>query len=235
MKRLLDQVGNLDASEQALAELFASAPKYKPDPFRKRRVLVKVVGSQSSKTPRILRGALITTLLGITATAAAVVGDVVPDWLGGGASEADETVEPAQMAAPPAPVTPRAAPAETPTAEDEAATEPEPPAATTAAPSPRSAPKPAERTRGKSSEDPTQVLEAMRALRAEHDPKKAQGLLSDYMKKHPNGVLAEDALALSIEAATARRDPAAKDYARRYLSAFPNGRYKALATRALER
>jgi hypothetical protein len=99
---------------------------------------------------------------------------------------------------------------------------------------PKSSPKLDERARSKNGEDPTEVLGAMKALRAEHDPAKAQGLLNDYMKRHPNGVLSEDALALSIEAAAARRDPRAKDYARRYLAKFPNGKYSALATRALK-
>jgi hypothetical protein len=84
-------------------------------------------------------------------------------------------------------------------------------------------------------EDPTQVAEAVRALRKQGDPARAQQLLDRYLKSNPRGALAEDALALSIEAAAARKDPRAADYARRYLARYPNGRFRAVAERALAR
>jgi hypothetical protein len=58
-------------------------------------------------------------------------------------------------------------------------------------------------------------------------------LLDDYLQTHPKGQLSEDALALSIEAASAKHDPRATDYARRYLGRFPHGRYRDVAARAL--
>ena len=87
--------------------------------------------------------------------------------------------------------------------------------------------------RPSSSEDPSHVVEAIQALRTDKDPSRAQGLLNDYLKTPPNGVLSEDALALSIEAASAQHDPKAADYAKRYLAKFPHGKYRALASRAL--
>jgi TolA-binding protein len=84
-------------------------------------------------------------------------------------------------------------------------------------------------------EDPTQVAEAVRALRKQGDFARAQALLDQYLKNNPRGALAEDALALSIEAAAARKDPRAADYARRYLARYPNGRFRAVAERALSR
>ncbi|MGA2450634.1 MAG: hypothetical protein ABTD50_18360 [Polyangiaceae bacterium] len=84
-------------------------------------------------------------------------------------------------------------------------------------------------------EDPTPVLEAIAALRDRGDAVRAGALLADHLKAHPRGVLAEDALALSIEAAIARHDArAAFDLGHRYLSQFPNGRYRAFAARASE-
>jgi len=228
MKRLLDQDGSLEAPDLALRGLFASAEPYKADPFRKRRVLVKVLGKQGRRGPRILKGALIAALLGATATAAAVGGGWVDELLFEPGAPPGEEVVPAG----PSPEPAREAPAEAaPQPEAESAAQP----TATAAPAvpQRPAPKPAERPQRKAAEDATQVLDAVKALRAERDPARAQGLLDEYMKSHPNGVLSEDALALSIEAAAARRDPKAKDYARRYLSKFPNGKYRALATRAL--
>ena len=64
------------------------------------------------------------------------------------------------------------------------------------------------------------------------NPEHAQKLLDGYLASHPSGALSEDALALSIEAATARRDPRASEYARRYLAQYPNGRFRQLALRA---
>ena len=43
----------------------------------------------------------------------------------------------------------------------------------------------------------------------------------------------QQALALRIEAAQKRGDPAATRYARDYLARYPRGRYRALANRAL--
>jgi hypothetical protein len=84
-------------------------------------------------------------------------------------------------------------------------------------------------------EDPSQVAEAVRALRKQGDAARAQALLDQYLKANPRGALAEDALALSIEAAAARKDPRATDYARRYLAKYPNGRFKTVAERVLSR
>ena len=83
-------------------------------------------------------------------------------------------------------------------------------------------------------EDPTLVLEAIRALRTQGDAARASGLLSEYLRAHPRGVLSEDALALSIESAIARHDSrAAADLGRRYLAQFPNGRYRAFASQSV--
>ena len=53
------------------------------------------------------------------------------------------------------------------------------------------------------------------------------------MQANPQGALSEEALALSIEAAHARKDPAAKSHARRYLARYPAGRQRRLAERVL--
>jgi len=84
-------------------------------------------------------------------------------------------------------------------------------------------------------EDPTAVLEAIAALRDRGDAARASALLAEHLRAHPRGVLSEDALALAIEAAIARHDTrAAADLGRRYLAQYPNGRYRAFASRATE-
>ena len=47
-------------------------------------------------------------------------------------------------------------------------------------------------------EDASAVSAAMRALRVERNPVRARGLLARYLGEHPNGSLAEEALAMSI-------------------------------------
>ncbi|HEY7374575.1 MAG TPA: hypothetical protein VIF57_20600 [Polyangia bacterium] len=90
------------------------------------------------------------------------------------------------------------------------------------------------RTRPRS-EDPSAVVDAVEALRKQHDPDRAAKLLAGYLAAHPNGALAEEALALSIEAATARHDPAASAFARRYLRDYPTGRFRLTAHAVLDR
>jgi hypothetical protein len=79
--------------------------------------------------------------------------------------------------------------------------------------------------------DVARVHEAAKALRAESDPERALRLLDS--SEEVGGPLAEEALALRIEAATARDDPRAKSLARSYLSRYPSGRYRDLARRTL--
>jgi hypothetical protein len=83
-------------------------------------------------------------------------------------------------------------------------------------------------------EDATGVSAAMRALRVERDPVRARGLLARYLAEHPNGTLAEEALALSIEAALAHRDADVVALANRYLRLYPRGSFQALARQALD-
>jgi outer membrane protein assembly factor BamD (BamD/ComL family) len=79
------------------------------------------------------------------------------------------------------------------------------------------------------------VFDAMRALRREGHPEQAAKLLNDYLRRYPQGSLAEEALALSIEAFTALGDPKAKSLADRYLALYPAGRFRAAAERARAR
>src|SRR5262249_27203642 len=76
---------------------------------------------------------------------------------------------------------------------------------------------------------------AGRALRRQHDPVRAGALIDRYLARFPDGALVEEALALGIEAATARDDVRAADYGARYLERFPSGRFRAAAERARAR
>jgi len=83
-------------------------------------------------------------------------------------------------------------------------------------------------------DDTTPVLEAMRALRVEANPVRARRLLAGYLDRHPAGSLAEEALAMSIEAAVAHRDDDAPALARTYVRRYPAGHFSALARRTLD-
>jgi len=78
-------------------------------------------------------------------------------------------------------------------------------------------------------EDTSVVLEAMRALRLDRNPVRARVLLARYLDRHPTGTLAEEALAMSIEAAVAHHDGDAAALGARYLRLYPNGPFHALA------
>jgi len=76
----------------------------------------------------------------------------------------------------------------------------------------------------------TEVLDALIALRREHDPVRAGTLLARYLSAHPHGALREEALTLAIEAADARGDRAAgAQLAQTYQGEFPAGRFLTFA------
>jgi hypothetical protein len=224
-----------DESEQRLAELFENGEQPEVDPFRKRRILVRIERGEVRRPVFWLRPVLVAALL-LSGTAAFALGrGFVVQSLRPHTEPAGALTAPAAspvVAVAPAPVVHGPAPAE-PEAQAPAAlaaNEPTPPEA--AAGSAKNAHRVSARARP-GSEDPSDVVQAIQALRNDRDPSRAQTLLDDYLQTHPKGQLSEDALALSIEAASAKHDPRAADYARRYLSKFPHGRYRDVALRAL--
>jgi hypothetical protein len=81
-------------------------------------------------------------------------------------------------------------------------------------------------------EEAALVLEAMRALRQAHDVEAAARLLNEYRARFPQGDLAEEALALAIEAHAALHDSTAITLADEYLQRFPGGRFRDIVARA---
>jgi hypothetical protein len=76
----------------------------------------------------------------------------------------------------------------------------------------------------------TEVLDALIALRRDHDPARASALLDRYLTAHRHGALREEALVLAIEAADAREDHAsAERLARAYSAQYPDGRFQRFA------
>jgi hypothetical protein len=84
-------------------------------------------------------------------------------------------------------------------------------------------------------EERTEVLDALVALRRDHDAERAAGLLDRYLGANRHGGLREEALALAIEAADARGNaPEAQRLARLYLVEFSGGRFGQFASRHVD-
>ncbi|HEY5373552.1 MAG TPA: hypothetical protein VIK01_07680 [Polyangiaceae bacterium] len=239
MKRLVDE-GELNAADRQLAELFRSAPPFEVDPFRKRRVLVGLERAQRRVVSRFWLKPGVVAVVAValmSGTAMAALGHRYVArglvFLGLGSAPQATLVHSAAAPQHAAPRPVGLAAAAAPEASAQPAAEPEPAANTP--PSALKGSNAPNHARPESAEDATRVVQAIQALRTGRDPSRAQTLLNEYMKAHPHGVLSEDALALSIEAASAQHDPRAADYARRYLASFPNGKYRTLANRALEK
>ena len=213
MRRLVDTVHDPRSAEHFLAAAIRSTPRADPQPFEMQRLLARVGSTRSSRSLLTLRFlvAAAVVLLAVSAAAAVSIRAM---------GAPPPTAAPILAAPTPAAPVPFVA----------AAAPPEPPAsASVVLPSTRVA------TPARGGEDPTAVLQAIRALRGSGDAERASALLSQYLRAHPRGVLSEDALALSIEAANARHDArSAAVLGRRYLEQFPGGRYRAFAQQATQ-
>lgn len=234
MKPLKELHDYRSESERTLAQLFSAAEPYRANPFRKRRINVQL-GARVQARRRTWQPAALAVLLVAGTSAAAALGH---RWVVSDEPEAAPMVVTAQpltkaKTTQPSSVAPSSAKAESPPVaalpQSEPAVEPRrpQPKAAVAPPSHR-----ARQRVNADGEDPTRVAEALRALRKEGDAKRAQVLVTEYMRKNPSGALSEEALALAIEAAHMRGDPKARQFARRYLARYPSGRHAALARRA---
>ena len=214
MKRLVDEQFNPDSPEHFLAELVRATPPTlgleagPPPAFARRRI--ERAGMRLGRTVTI---ALVTSGVALAAVGVGRLASI------GARPSRISAAPPGALAALPEAVSPEAASAQAPL---RAPVEQDPVSSRVNHAS--AAGRPAE------GEDPQLVLEAIRSLRHSGDPSRAGHLLADYLRQHPHGVLVEDAIALSIEAALARHDArAAAALSHRYLRQFPHGRYVAYA------
>ena len=235
MKRLVEDHNLLDGPDERLAELFRAARPQRVDVFRKRRILIRLERTPVRNAGRYWMRPVVAATLLVSGSAAAALGHrhVAQTFGLLGSASAGEVQRAEPHAENPRPtgathLAPSRVEAPLKRANEPAFTPPD------RQPNATHGKRPFARLRTASSEDATEVFEALHALRKERDPIRAQALLDSYLHAHPRGALSADALALSIEAAAARDDPRAADYAQRYLSAYPKGKHRALATRALE-
>ena len=231
--RLLDDAG----LDPWIADLLQARLPDKVPAGLKQRVRLSL-GSHGRRAPLFLRPAVaLVVLVGFGAFASAAIGPW-KGWIG----RTYRRLVPAQSTAVAVTETPerahtRHAPPPAAAAPVAPALEPPPPTvpAPVAAARPTARPAIAAHARHPSPppaatpEETQAVLQGMRALRVERDPVRARALLAAYLDRNPNGALAEEALALSIEAAVAHRDADTKALGARYLRRYPGGPFRMLA------
>jgi hypothetical protein len=221
MKRLVDLPGDdrLVARAQALIDAMGRTPESDERSLRVRRSL-DTAGRGAA--PRwVWRGALAFGLVGVSAVAAAS-GSVW--WRPPSPARAPA----AGVASVTSPVAPKLAASLSVAAAPPAVTPPTDAIVVTSAPPRRAAPP----VTAAPLSDVARVHEAAKALRHDADPERALQLLEPPGSRI-TGPLAEEALALRIEASAARGDGRRAKLAAAYLAQYPNGRYKELATKAL--
>ena len=240
MDRLSEKRNAFDPAEEVLADLIRASEPVVVTPARKQRVLNRVLMRETTRRrarSRLLRPVFVLGVISLAgATAAATIGRRA--LIERRAQTNARPVDPVALAARPRHVHPKpVVPAAVEETADQLLDEPE----VTPAPSrptPRTLRRPAHVASrahaARSSEDPSRVFDAIQSLRTDRDPARASRLLAEYLARYPHGALAEEAVALSIEAAAARHSPSAATFAERYLREYPRGRFRHTAEQALE-
>jgi hypothetical protein len=225
-----------------LVGLVRSTGPYKSPPGRKQRVLLSLGRSNARRAPLVLRPAIVAgVLIGCGAFASAALGPW-HGWIG----RAYERLVPSServAVAPERARTHRSVAGHALAVATQASASAPPADNTRASVSPSVSPlhvrhaaplssarqEARDRDRDEEGQETQVVLAGMRALRLDHDPVRARGLLARYLERRPNGALAEEALALTIEAAVAHHDGDAGALGARYLRRYPAGPFRALA------
>jgi|GEM_PF-2617234 len=206
------------ADEQVAARLLATAEPHRRSSDRHFKVWQSVQNTVAAPPRRLLwRPALITAALLLAGTASAAV------WMGARDLALPRTQEPAPVPnAAPMPMAVVMPVEETGTpslAPDVAA---KPPTNVTLPAQPTHRP----RALQAETEGARLMLDAVRALRRQGDAATASKLAREYLRKFPNGPLAEESLALEAEAAASLGASNAVALARQYFKRYPNGRFR---------
>jgi hypothetical protein len=223
MKPLRDQLDDADIVVRAGAALLAKVPPLEMSSEQRRRIRARIdAASEQSYGVRWLRPAFAIPVLLVVGVAGATVGPrLYHTAMPKSTVELEPHHAPAE-AAPPIAHPPQAPQAEAPKSE-EPSIRPEDLEIEKSIPAPRAS---------QSGPGSTLMMEALQARRA-GDTARAQELTAEYQKKYPNGALKEEAAAISFESAASRKDPNAAKLAQRYLSSFPQGRFRAQAQQVL--
>lgn len=223
LERVRDQSKSENAVERRAAELVQSFKLAEPSSVAKQRILFSLGSLRSRRAPRALSWALVAAAVVLVTGAVAGLGMAFRRY-----PAQAPTLEPTTTAVvPPS--------KDNSTVPEDVAQEP---ASSSSAVNPgrsSSALGAASAHKAASSEESVFVIDAMTALRREHDPAKAMGLLDRYLAVYPRGALHEEALVLAVEATSASHDPRAPQFAREYLQKYPTGRFAESARRIVAR
>ena len=241
MDRLSEKRNAFDPAEEVLADLIRASEPVVVTPARKQRVLNRVLLRETTRRRArsgLLRPVFVLGVISLAgATAAATIGRRA--LIERRAQTNTRPADPIALAARPRHVHPKpVVPAAVEETADQLLDEPEVTSPSPSRPTPRTLRRPAHVASrahaARSSEDPSRVFDAIQALRTDRDPARAGRLLAEYLARYPHGALAEEAVALSIEAAAARHSASAATFAERYLREYPHGRFRHTAEQALE-
>ena len=223
MKRLIDAPGGdrLGARAQEVVRAMGGATPESPERLQRVRRSLDAPGRGAPRG--VWRVSLALALLGVSA-AAAVGGTALSNAFSG------ELEVPVEHAPPPAERSaPRARPAALRMEPAPSVVPPSSGPVTSSAAAPSSASRPLVVA---PLSDVARVHEAAKALRHDGDPERALQLL-ERSGGRISGPLAEEALALRIEASVAKGDGRQAKLAASYLTQYPQGRYRELAKKAL--
>lgn len=226
MKPLREQLDDPDAAVRAGAMLLAKVPPFEFSAAQRRRIRARIDEASERRSLRWLRPAFAAPVLLVVGVAGASIGQ---QWFRSVSPQHVFESQPTH-AAPAAPKATPKAPAVAPAPLSETESEPlitpemlEPESTTKTAPAPRA---------GQSGPGATLMMEALQARRA-GDTARALQLTAEYQKKYPSGALKEEALAIAFESAASRSDPGAARLAQKYLTAFPQGRFRKQAEQVI--
>jgi hypothetical protein len=242
MKRLNEQASSPDPVTARAAALITAMPPL--DGGRLRRRPLSCEAPQHTRNLRLRMGIALAVSLG---TAVAGAGTLQrTEWFREiAAPRVASSPSPSRVfpAARPSPsVGSVAPPASSPLLLPEAieAVEPPPPAAGPpgargAMPVPaRAARKEAPRDKAAAEDESALMIDAVRALRHDHDPSRAKALAEDVLQRYPHGAQVEEAMAVATQAALEAGDlTEARRSAERYLETFRAGRFADRARRVL--
>ncbi|HVZ87876.1 MAG TPA: hypothetical protein VHG72_12955 [Polyangia bacterium] len=233
IERLRDGAPPSGSPEAELAEAIAAMEPIDTSPARQLRIREALAARpRAHRLPlaALARPALAGALLLVAGAATAATTTAGREWVARGWQRL--TGSRPRVAMPVSPALPRAPVAPAPPVA--ASSEAERPARPRIAPRPApSAVRVVAHARLSGAEDPAALVGAVRALRSDHDPERAARLLDAYLRAYPHGALAEEALALEVEATAALGSPRAIAFAQQYLRIYPDGRFSQTARQIL--
>jgi hypothetical protein len=235
MQRLRDQVNSPDATTARAAELLAAVRPLDPNQVRGWAHPWNLARMSRRRAPVGRLRLAVTGALTFASLAAAAATAHRAGWFGHAPVPVSPPDGPVAVAGPIAHAVVARPPGAPSAAEAVAPSEPN--GGDVVAPAPRRLPpeaQPRETVAAGTSAESVLMVQAVRALRRDGDPARAQALAEEALRRYPKGAQVEEAMVLAMEAASARGDRSgAHRAAVRYLERYPAGRFADRAQRVV--